>query len=199
MEIEDSALIHAARLGSRYIADRRLPDKAVDLIDEAASKVRIEADSLPSHLKEHEQRIQELVNEEEAASQRADYEKAAQLRTERLRLEQEYAEARDEWFKGRKIDMTIDEQDIAKLIELWTGIPTSRLLEEEAEKLLHMEERLHERVIGQEEAVVVVSDAIRRARSGISGPQASHWQLHLPWPHGCGKDRAGPGPVLVPL
>ncbi len=187
VQIEDSALIHAARLSSRYIADRRLPDKAVDLIDEAASKVRIEADSLPSHLKEHEQRIQELVNEEEAASQRADYERAAQLRTERLRLEQEYAEARDEWFKSRKIDMTIDEQDIAKLIELWTGIPTSRLLEEEAEKLLHMEERLHERVIGQEEAVVVVSDAIRRARSGISDPKRPIGSFIFLGPTGVGK------------
>lgn len=187
VQIEDSALIHAARLSSRYIADRRLPDKAVDLIDEAASKVRIEADSLPSHLKEHDQRIQELVNEEEASSQRADYEKAAQLRTERLRLEQEYAEARDEWFKGRKIDMTIDEQDIAKLIELWTGIPTSRLLEEEAEKLLHMEERLHERVIGQQEAVVVVSDAIRRARSGISDPKRPIGSFIFLGPTGVGK------------
>ncbi len=187
VQIEDSALVHAARLSSRYIADRRLPDKAVDLIDEAASKVRIEADSLPSHLKENEQRIQELNNEEEASSQRADYEKAAQLRTERLRLEQEYAEARDEWAKGRKIDMTIDEQDIAKLIELWTGIPTSRLLEEEAEKLLHMEERLHERVIGQEEAVVVVSDAIRRARSGISDPKRPIGSFIFLGPTGVGK------------
>ena len=187
VQIEDSALVHAARLSSRYIADRRLPDKAVDLMDEAASKVRIEADSLPSHLKEHEQRIQELVNEEEASSQRADYEKAAQLRTERLRLEQEYAEARDDWFKGRKIDMIIDEQDIAKLIELWTGIPTSRLLEEEAEKLLHMEERLHERVIGQEEAVVAVSDAIRRARSGISDPKRPIGSFIFLGPTGVGK------------
>ncbi|MCE2465856.1 MAG: AAA family ATPase, partial [Dehalococcoidia bacterium] len=187
VQIEDSALIHAARLSSRYIADRRLPDKAVDLMDEAASKVRIEADSLPAHLKEHEQRIQELVNEEEASSQRADYEQAAQLRTERLRLEQEYSGARDDWFKGRKIDMIIDEQDIAKLIELWTGIPTSRLLEEEAEKLLHMEERLHERVIGQEEAVVAVSDAIRRARSGISDPKRPIGSFIFLGPTGVGK------------
>ncbi len=187
VRIEDSALIHAARLSSRYIADRRLPDKAVDLIDEAASKIRIDVDSLPDHLKENEQRIQELVNEEEASSQRADYETAAQLRTDRLRLEQEYSGEREEWLKSRKTDMVVDEQDIAQLIELWTGIPTSRLLEEEAEKLLHMEERLHERVIGQQEAVVVVSDAIRRARSGLSDPKRPIGSFIFLGPTGVGK------------
>ena len=187
VKIEDSTLVHAARLSSRYLTDRHLPDKAVDLIDEAASKIRIDADSLPGHLKVDEQRVQELTNEEEAASQRADYERAAQLRTDRLRLEQRYSQGRDDWFRNKKIDMIVDEQDIAQLIERWTGIPTTQLLEEEAEKLLHMEERLHERLIGQEEAVTVVSDAIRRARSGLSDPKRPIGSFIFLGPTGVGK------------
>ena len=187
VKIEDSGLISAARLSSRYITDRHLPDKAVDLIDEAASKLRIDADSLPSHLKGEEQRIQELTNEEEAASQRADYERAAQLRTDRLRLEQEHTQQRDEWLRSKKIDMIVDEQDIAELIQRWTGIPASRLLQEEAEKLLHMEERLHERLIGQGEAVVAVSEAIRRARSGMSDPKRPIGSFIFLGPTGVGK------------
>ena len=187
VKIEDSSLVSAARLSHRYITDRNLPDKAVDLIDEAASKLRIDAESLPVNLKEAERQIQDLANEEDAAAQRSDYEKAAQLKTERLRLEQEYSRDRAAWLLDKKMDMIVDEGDIGALISSWTGIPVSRLLEEEAEKLLHMEENLHERVVGQEEAVVAVSEAIRRARSGLSDPKRPIGSFIFLGPTGVGK------------
>ncbi len=187
VKIEDASLVAAARLSQRYITDRHLPDKAVDLIDEAASKLRIDAESLPGNLKEMETRLQEMSNEEEAASQRSDYEKAAQLRTERLRLDEEYSRDRDEWMRDKKIDMVVDEPDIAELISRWTGIPVSNLLEEETERLLHMEESLHRRLIGQEEAVVAVSEAIRRARSGLSDPKRPIGSFIFLGPTGVGK------------
>ena len=187
VKIEDSSLVSAARLSHRYITDRNLPDKAVDLIDEAASKLRIDAESLPVNLKEVERQIQDLANEEDAAAQRSDYEKAAHLKTERLRLEQEYSRDRASWLLDKKIDMIVDEGDIGALISSWTGIPVSRLLEEEAEKLLHMEDNLHERVVGQEEAVVAVSEAIRRARSGLSDPKRPIGSFIFLGPTGVGK------------
>ena len=187
VKIEDSSLVSAALLSHRYITDRNLPDKAVDLIDEAASKLRIDAESLPGNLKEAERQIQDLANEEDAAAQRSDYEKAAQVKTDRLRLEQEYSRDRAAWLLDKKIDMIVDEGDIGALISSWTGIPVSRLLEEEAEKLLHMEEDLHERVVGQEEAVVAVSEAIRRARSGLSDPKRPIGSFIFLGPTGVGK------------
>ena len=187
VKIEDSALVAAARLGQRYITDRHLPDKAVDLIDEAASKIRIDADSLPGDLKNVERRIQDLDNEEEAAAQRSDYERAAELKTERLRLEQEYNSDKDSWLRDKKIDMIVDDQDIASLISMWTGIPVYRLLEGEAERLLHMEESLHQRVVGQEEAVAAVSESIRRARSGLSDPRRPIGSFIFLGPTGVGK------------
>ena len=187
VKIQDSALVAASRLSHRYIADRHLPDKAVDLIDEAASKIRIDADSLPGNLQEAERRVQELGHEEDAASQRADYERAAELRSERLHLDQEYTQNKEEWLRGKKIDMIVDEQDIAALIQNWTGIPASRLLEGEAEKLLHMEDSLHERVIGQHEAVVAVSEAIRRGRAGLSDPRRPIGSFIFLGPTGVGK------------
>ena len=186
-KIEDSSLEAAARLSQRYITDRHLPDKAVDLIDEAASKLRIDAESLPVNLKGSERRIQELANEEDAAAQRSDYEGAAQLRTERLRLEEEYGQERDTWMRDKKIDMTVDAEDIADLISKWTGIPVSNLLEEETERLLHMEENIHGRLIGQEEAVTAVSEAIRRARSGLSDPKRPIGSFIFLGPTGVGK------------
>ena len=187
VKIEDSALVAAARLGQRYITDRHLPDKAVDLIDEAASKIRIDADSLPGDLKNVERRIQDLDNEEEAAAQRSDYERAAELKTERLRLEQEYNSDKESWLRDKKIDMIVDDQDIASLISMWTGIPVYRLLEVEAERLLHMEESLHQRVVGQEEAVAAVSESIRRARSGLSDPRRPIGSFIFLGPTGVGK------------
>ena len=187
VKIQDSALVAASRLSHRYIADRHLPDKAVDLIDEAASKIRIDADSMPGNLQGAERRVKELGHEEDAASQRADYERAAELRSERLRLDQEYAQNKEEWMRGKKIDMIVDEQDIAALIQNWTGIPAFRLLEGEAEKLLHMEDSLHERVIGQHEAVVAVSEAIRRGRAGLSDPNRPIGSFIFLGPTGVGK------------
>ena len=187
VKIEDAALLAAARLSQRYVADRQLPDKAVDLIDEAASKLRIDADSLPGELKSAERRIQDLSNEEEALAQRTDYERAAQLRTERVRLEEEYSRDKEAWLRDKKIDMIVDEGDIAALISKWTGIPVSNLLEGEAERLLHMEESLHQRVIGQEQAVVAVSEAVRRARSGLSDPRRPIGSFIFLGPTGVGK------------
>ena len=187
VKIEDSALVAAARLGQRYVTERHLPDKAVDLIDEAASKLRIDAESPPGNIKNMERRIQDLNNEEEASAQRSDYETAAQHKSERLRLEQEYSRDKESWLRDKKIDMIVDDEDIAQLISKWTGIPVSRLLEGEAETLLHMEESLHERVVGQEEAVVSVSEAIRRARSGLSDPKRPIGSFIFLGPTGVGK------------
>ena len=187
VKIEELSLVAAARLSQRYIADRQLPDKAVDLVDEAASKLRIDAESLPGNLKGTERRVQELSNEEEAAAQRSDYERAAQLKTERLRLEHDYSQGRAAWLKDKKIDMVVDEEDIADLISRWTGIPVSNLLEEETDRLLHMEDRLHERVMGQHEAVTAVSEAIRRARSGLSDPRRPIGSFIFLGPTGVGK------------
>ena len=141
IKIDDSALEAATRLSQRYISDRLLPDKAVDLIDEAASKIRLDSQMLPHELREKDSRLQQLQNEEEAASQRADYQRAAELRSERLRIQEEYDREKAEVLEERDIDMVVDAEDIGKLITTWTGIPVNRLLESEADKLLHMEER----------------------------------------------------------
>ena len=185
--ITDSALEAAAKLSHRYITERYLPDKAVDLIDEAASKMRIDAQSLPPELKEKEKRLLQLQNEEEAASQRADYQRAAELRSERLRLEEEYNPNKSVWLKEQKIDTVVDAEDIASLIAIWTGVPAARLLEGESERLLQMEESLHQRVIGQEAAISVVSDAIRRARSGLKDPKRPIGSFIFLGPTGVGK------------
>jgi len=185
--ITDAALVAAAQLSQRYISDRFLPDKAVDLIDEAASKLRIDTESAPQEVKELEKKVQQLLNEEEAASQRQDYERAAQFKAERLRLEGEYREAKTRWLQEKKLDGVVDEEDIAELVSKWTGIPVSRMLEGEAEKLLLMEERIHERIIGQEDAVTVVSDAIRRARAGLKDPKRPIGSFIFLGPTGVGK------------
>ncbi len=187
VKIEDSALVAAARLSDRYITGRQLPDKAVDFIDEAASKLRLDAQSLPGHLKEREERLRQLADQEEAAAQRSEYERAAQLRTERLRLEQEYEGAKQQSQGGRPRDMVVNERDIAELVAKWTGIPTGRLLETEAERLVHMEDNLHQRIIGQDEAVTAVAEAIRRSRSGLSDPKRPIGSFIFLGPTGVGK------------
>jgi len=187
IQITDSALEAAAQLSQRYISDRFLPDKAVDLIDEAASKLRIDTESAPPEVKELEKRVQHLVHEEEAASQRREYERAAQLKVERLRLEEEYNRAKSEWLQEKRIDSVVDEEEIAELVAKWTGIPVSRMLEGEAEKLLHMEERIHERIIGQEDAVRVVSESVRRARAGLKDPRRPIGSFIFLGPTGVGK------------
>ena len=187
IKIDDEALEAAARLGQRYISDRYLPDKAIDLIDEAASKLRIDTESAPPQVKSLEQRLKQLVNEEEAASQREDYEHAAQLKSERVRLEEEYNRAKTKWLQEEKIDGVVDEEDIAQLISKWTGIPVSQMLEGEAEKLLHMEERIHERLVNQDEAVTAISEAIRRSRAGIKDPGRPIGSFIFLGPTGVGK------------
>jgi len=187
VKINDAALEAAARLSQRYISDRFLPDKAIDLIDEAASKIRIDTQSAPPEVKALEQRLKHLTNEEEAASQRQDYEGAAQLKAERLRLEEEYNQAKTSWLQQEKIDEVVDEEDIAQLISKWTGIPVSQMMEGEAEKLLHMEERIHERLINQEEAVAAISEAIRRSRAGLKDPKRPIGSFMFLGPTGVGK------------
>ncbi|MFQ6029916.1 MAG: ATP-dependent Clp protease ATP-binding subunit, partial [Dehalococcoidia bacterium] len=187
VQIDDSALAAAARLSDRYIVDRHLPDKAVDFIDEAASKLRIDVETLPGNLKETEDRINRLADLEEAAAQRSEYERAAQLRTERLRLEDEFASEKEQLLGERNVDMVVDATDIAELVAKWTGIPAGRLLEGEAERLVDMEENLHQRLIGQEEAVTAVSEAIRRSRSGLSDPRRPIGSFIFLGPTGVGK------------
>ncbi|MCX8125915.1 MAG: AAA family ATPase, partial [Dehalococcoidia bacterium] len=187
IKITDDALEAAARLSQRYITGRFLPDKAIDLIDEAASKLRIDMESPPKEVKDLESRLQQLKNEEEAASQRQDYERAAQIKVDRLRVEEEYNRAREKWIKDKKIEDVVDADTIASLVSKWTGVPVSRILEGEAEKLLHMEDRLHERVINQVEAVKAVSEAIRRARAGLKDPRRPIGSFIFLGPTGVGK------------
>jgi ATP-dependent Clp protease ATP-binding subunit ClpC len=187
IKISDEALEAAARLSQRYISDRYLPDKAIDLIDEAASKLRIDTESAPPEVKSLEQRVKHLVNEEEAASQRQDYKGAAQLKSERLRLEEEYNRAKTKWLQEEKINEVVDAEDIAQLISKWTGIPVSQMMEGEAEKLLLMEERLHERLVNQDEAVRAISEAIRRSRAGLKDPRRPIGSFVFLGPTGVGK------------
>ena len=185
--IDDAALTAAARLSDRYITGRHLPDKAVDFIDEAASKLRIDAESLPSHLKTLEEQIKRLTDQEEAAAQRSDYEQAAEIRTERMRLGEEFEPEKQSLLAERRTDMVVGEADIAELVSKWTGIPAGKLLGAESERLVNMEEALHQRVIGQEEPVVAVSEAIRRSRSGLSDPRRPIGSFIFLGPTGVGK------------
>jgi ATP-dependent Clp protease ATP-binding subunit ClpC len=187
IKISDPALVAAAELSDRYLSDRFLPDKAIDLIDEAAAKVRLSLFNMPPDLRKLEQRLEKLRSEEEAAGQAREYERAAQLRSEVLKLETEYNQARNQWRLERDIDEMVDEDDIAELVAKWTGIPVSRMLETEVEKLVQMEDRLHQRVIGQDEAIVAVSDAIRRARSGLKDPRRPIGSFLFLGPTGVGK------------
>ncbi len=164
----DGALEAAAKLSQRYVMDRRLPDKAIDLIDEAAAKLRVALYTLPSDLKEMKKQLDELTSDEEEAHTVRDYERAAVVRAERLRLEGEFAELRETWKAEHELDEIVTENDIAEVVASWTGIPVSQMMETEAEKLLQMEDRLHERIVGQGKAIVALSDAIRRSRSGLA-------------------------------
>jgi len=187
IKIDDSALVAAAKLSQRYISDRFLPDKAIDLIDEAASKLRIDMESKPPDIKELDAKITNLQDEGEAASQRQDYQKAAELKSERIQLEQQRDAKESEWRKEKKIDSVVDEETIAELVSKWTGVPVSRILEGESEKLIHMEERLHERIVNQEEAVSVISEAIRRGRAGLKDPKRPIGSFIFLGPTGVGK------------
>ena len=185
--IADSALSAAAKLSHRYVSDRFLPDKAIDLIDEASSKLRIELEGAPRELKEMEKEVQYLADQEDSASQRDDFQRAAELRAERLALQEKHEKARDSWLQREKLDGTVDEEDIAETVALMTGIPVTRMLEGESERLLNMEKSLGERVIGQKEAIAFISEAIRRARAGLKDPKRPIGSFIFLGPTGVGK------------
>jgi len=185
--IEQSALEAAVLLSSRYVSDRLLPDKAVDLIDEAAAKNRIENELMPSELNDMQAELHRLDEEEESASVRGDYEKAANAKAEKLRVSEEYELAKREWDKTHVISEVVTDQDIASLIAERTGIPVTRLVEGEGDRLLKLEERLHTRVIGQDRAVEVLADAVRRARAGLKDPKRPIGSFIFLGPTGVGK------------
>jgi ATP-dependent Clp protease ATP-binding subunit ClpC len=187
VHFSDEALVAAARLSSRYVTDRHLPDKAIDLMDEAAAKLRVALYSLPADLKTKKTEIDRLAAEEEQAGLERDYERAAHMKAERLRIEEEYNEQRDSWEAEHQLDEFVDVDDIARVVAQWTGIPVSQMMETEADRLLHMEERLHERIVGQEEAINAIADAIRRARSGLKDPRRPIGSFIFIGPSGVGK------------
>jgi len=187
LTITDDAIVAAAHLSNRYITDRQLPDKAIDLVDEAAAKIRIDIFSMPEDLKAKQARINELTAQEEAAVEQRDYERAALLKTEMARLEDEYERERAQWMEQSNIDEVVDREDIATIVSQWTGIPVNQMLETERTKLVYMEERLHDRVIGQHEAIVALSDAIRRARAGLKDPRRPIGSFIFLGPTGVGK------------
>lgn len=183
----DEALEAAVRLADRYVMDRHLPDKAIDLMDEAAAKLRVALYSMPPDLKVLKNDIDRITAEEEQAGLSREYERAAQKKSERLRLETEYKAKREIWELEHHIDEVVDVSDIAEVVHQWTGIPLNQMMETEAEKLLQMEQRLHERIIGQEEAIHAISDAIRRARAGLKDPARPIGSFIFIGPSGVGK------------
>jgi len=183
----DDALEAAARLADRYVTDRHLPDKAIDLMDEAAAKLRVALYSLPDDLKAAKTELDRMRAEEEQAGLARDYERAAQKKSERLRMEEDFSKKRDKWEAEHQLDEVVDVDDIASVVHQWTGIPVSQMMETESEKLLQMEERLHERIIGQQEAIHAISDAIRRARSGLKDPGRPIGSFIFIGPSGVGK------------
>lgn len=185
--LSDEALEAAAKLSARYMTGRRLPDKAIDLMDEAAAKLRVALYSMPDDLKQEKKEIDRLTAEEEQAGVERDYERAVKLKAERLRLEEEFKIKRSNWEAEHKLDDIVDADDIAAVIHQWTGIPVTQLLESESQKLLEMENRLHDRIVGQEEAVRAISDAIRRGRSGLKDPNRPIGSFIFIGPSGVGK------------
>jgi ATP-dependent Clp protease ATP-binding subunit ClpC len=183
----DDALVQAVKLSHRYVMDRRLPDKAIDLIDEAAAKLRVAIYSMPKSLKEKKIQLDKLQAEEEAAWAARDYELAASVKTERVRLDSEVKEEMDRWRIDAGLDEVVEASDIASIVSAWTGIPVTSMLESEAEKLLQMEDALHARIIGQTQAIQAVSDAIRRARSGLKDPKRPIGVFLFLGPTGVGK------------
>ena len=188
VRISDEALHAAAHLSHRYVADRFLPDKAVDLLDEAASQLRIETTTMPDGLRELELRLHELTREGAAAVEQRDYERAATLRGEADVLQAEYQRARKRWIEENGVkDAVVGREEIAHVVSSHTGIPVTRMLRDEAERLLSMEESLHERVIGQDAAVVAVSEAVRKARAGLANPRRPIGSFIFLGPTGVGK------------
>lgn len=187
VKITDEALKAAAELSHRYITDRFLPDKAVDLIDEAASKVRLTNATQPEDLKDIEDRLEKIQKEKEEAVSNQDYEKAARIRDEEKEIVKELEDKKENWKASINENATVGEEEIASVVSVWTGIPVNKLAEGETERLLNMENILHERVIGQEEAVESISRAIRRARVGLKDPKKPIGSFIFLGPTGVGK------------
>ncbi|ALX49416.1 ATP-dependent protease ATP-binding subunit ClpC [Lentibacillus amyloliquefaciens] len=186
--ITDDAIEAAANLSNRYITDRFLPDKAIDLIDEAGSKVRLSSYTVPPNLKELEQKLGDVRKEKDSAVQGQEFEKAASLRDSEQHLREELEETKKEWKEkqGQK-DSEVTIEDIATVVSVWTGVPVTRMTKDESERLLNLEDTLHNRVIGQDEAVNAVSKAIRRARAGLKDPKRPIGSFIFLGPTGVGK------------
>ncbi len=188
VRITDDALEAAVRLSSRYISDRFLPDKAIDLLDEAASRVRIRTFSAPPDMVEHQKRLEELDEEIRRAVADENFELAADLRDSKKHLTHEMEEMKKDWEASRQQRIeTVNEDEITQVVSLWTGIPVSRMTEDEAQRLLNMEEILHRRVVGQEEAIKSVARAVRRARAGLKDPRRPIGSFIFLGPTGVGK------------
>jgi ATP-dependent Clp protease ATP-binding subunit ClpC len=187
VRISDEALEAAAVLSDRYLTERHLPDKAIDLIDEAASKLRMDTYNLPPRPEALRQEIADLTTQGEDAVHRERYEEAARVKARIDDLEAKLPQAEEKWSGLEQIDDTVDEEDVASIVAAWTGIPVSRMFEEEAQKLLQMEDRLRERVKGQDEALEAVAEAIRRARAGLKDPRRPIGSFIFLGPTGVGK------------
>jgi ATP-dependent Clp protease ATP-binding subunit ClpC len=186
--ITDDAVKAAADLSIRYITDRHLPDKAIDLIDEAASRVRLRHASAPPPLREAQRELDRLTKEKDGAINSQDYEAAAKLREDEAALREKVDTLRSEWQTTIAGDApTVDEEEIAQVVAMWTGIPVTRISEAETERLLHMEESLHKRVVGQQEAINIVAKAVRRARAGLKDPKRPIGSFVFLGPTGVGK------------
>ncbi|OWZ84529.1 ATP-dependent Clp protease ATP-binding subunit [Natranaerobius trueperi] len=188
VQITDGALEASVKLSDRYITDRFLPDKGIDLIDEAASNVKLKTNTAPPDMRKLEEELEEIEKEKEAAVKSQDFEQAAKLRDKEQEIKDELEDLEKRWEKKQLSDEAqVTEEDIARIVSDWTGIPVERLTEEETQKLLKMEEVLHERVVGQDEAVESVSNAIRRARSGLKDPKRPIGSFIFLGPTGVGK------------
>ncbi len=191
VKISDEAVEAAAKLSQRYVVDRFLPDKAIDLMDEAAAKLRVSIYLMPPELKAMRARVRQLQSDEEAAWSARRYERAAEARAERIKLESEFERARSGWQKEQGLEEIVHREDISQIVSSWTGIPVSRMLQTEAEKLLGMEQALHLRIVGQDEAIRAISDAIRRSRSGLADPRRPIGSFIFLGPTGVGKTALG--------
>lgn len=188
VKISDEAIVAAVDLSIRYITDRFLPDKAIDLIDEAASKVRLKENTPPMSIKELEEKIQSIDKEKEEAIRGQDFEKAAKVRDEQSKLKRKLETVKNEWrTSSSKYYDLVDADAVAEVLSLWTGVPVNKIVEEEAEKLLNLEEVLHKRVVGQNEAVDSISKAIRRSRAGLKDPNRPIGSFLFLGPTGVGK------------
>jgi len=188
VKILDDAIEAAVKLSDRYITDRFLPDKAIDLIDEAASRVRLRTYTQPPNLKELEEKLEEIRSEKESAVQSQEFEKAASLRDKEQKLREDLENRKSEWQQNQvKKDSVVSADDIAEIVASWTGIPVKKMAEEESERLMNLEALLHERVIGQDEAVKSIARAVRRARAGLKDPKRPIGSFIFLGPTGVGK------------